>query len=235
MTVIPSSKRIMNRRGCDVEGMTLQQAEKKAREFAKLVGPKCVRTMIAGSIRRMKPSGIKDVELVVEPRYVVGAQQGLFGADSHRQENVLWGYLKELDAAGVITGRRDKHGKRFAWIDNAEPKYVALWWEGVAVDLFIVTSERLPWWGYHLWLRTGPGDVNTVAARMESMGGLRPNNVQLSDGEVWVDGKPYPVPDEDAMFRVLGMMYVPPQQRTVAAYETAKWQFKRAGYKQAGG
>lgn len=208
----------------------LQIAAAKADQFVKLIEPDCDRIEVAGSIRRGKET-IGDIEIVCTPRYVMSQQLDLFSSPEVQAENKLVPHLRELENIKVIKPRFNKSGHRIAWFpkkSTKEPKYLAFWWQGIPVDLFIVNRDQLAWWGYIFWLRTGPGEANQMAVTQEYKRGLCPNNVRMSDGIVYRDGVPWPVRTESEMFDVLQMVYLPPHKRSVQWYKGARWRWLRA-------
>lgn len=90
-------------------------------------------------------------------------------------------------------------------------------WRGIPLDLFLTTWEMR---GYMYWLRTGPGDANEWI-----MGYL--SNLRQRGAKIWTlaesvmtmpDGSHPVAPTEFEMFRLLGMPYIEPHLRTLAAY-----------------
>jgi DNA polymerase/3'-5' exonuclease PolX len=208
------------------EKRSLTQMARLAAEFIKLIDGTCERIEIAGSIRRQK-TVVGDIELVVIPEFAAG-RAGLFV----EQVNQLRRRLEQMAEAKVIQPRLNKHGKRFAWLPaqplDPDPRYVALLWRNTPVDLFMVLPDRLDYFGYIYWLRTGPRDANQHMVTVESIGGMKPANLQLEDGQVYRRGKPLPVPTEQDMFTALELAWVRPQVRSISAYLHARKVFKRA-------
>lgn len=209
--------------------MTWSEAMERASMFVSLIGGNCERVEVAGSIRRKKET-VGDVEIVCMPEYTLAEQPSLFGGVAKSVENRLVTQLKKMARAEVITPRLNRNKHKIAWIGEKEPRYIAAWWQGVPVDLFMVTADRKKWWGYILWLRTGPHEANEIAVTQQRKHGLCPNNVYMSGGKVFRDREQVPVEDEETMFDVLEMVYVKPEKRSVEAYRTARWRYLRVGY-----
>jgi DNA polymerase/3'-5' exonuclease PolX len=162
------------------------------------LGPACERIEIAGSLRRLRPQ-VGDIELVAIPRFVerdLPTQGTLFGpARPSRQERVslLW---EAVDALGVTCAKRG-------------PVYRQFTWRGVRVDVYTCEAGN---WGWILFHRTGPGYLR---AKIGSM--LVARGFAAVDGWIW-DARGLSIdrvetPDEDAVFRLLGIPPLPPDRR----------------------
>jgi DNA polymerase/3'-5' exonuclease PolX len=200
-----------------------------AGEFIKLLGDTCERIEIAGSIRR-DVSFVGDIELVAVPSIVEERDGGLWP----EPVNQLRKRLQAMAQTNVISPRVNKNGHYIAWLGQvSDPRYVALEWRGVPVDLFMVLPDRLDYFGYIYWLRTGPGDANrhmvTPAYERDGRrsGGLKPDRLEVKDGLVYRDGQPHPVPTEEAMFAALELAYVEPHLRSVSSYLQARKRWLR--------
>jgi DNA polymerase/3'-5' exonuclease PolX len=207
--------------------MSLAEGQEKAAALVELLAPYCERIEIAGSIRRQQDT-VGDVEIVCEPKYEP-VRVNLI--DDEVVNRVHW-ELVEMAMQKQITPRLKKTGHRIAWLpERGEPRFVAAWWEGVAVDVFLVNADRLDWWGWTLFLRTGPGDANRQMVTRERSGGLLPERVRVEKGKVYARYRDRfqekPTPDEKAVFQLWEMAYVEPENRDLKAYVAAKRKFMR--------
>lgn len=86
---------------------------------------------------------------------------------------------------------------------------------GINVDMFTSTPDT---WGNQYFLRTGPGDANAYI-----MTWLKNSNapIRSEGGYWWHYSRKLRVEDEQAMFRLLGIPYIEPGDRSVARYRQA--------------
>lgn len=169
-----------------------------AQRLAALLMPACDWLQIAGSLRRGK-SEVGDIELVATPKIVSG-------------QNALWWLLAALLEEGSITKTliTDKNGREYTrWGE----KYRTLTFQDVKVDIFLCDEQNR---GYQYWLRTGPGEANEWLAKAAK--GSSP--FTLRGGYFWYGEQKLTVPDEATLFRLFGMPFIPPAQRTAEAYKT---------------
>ncbi len=174
---------------------------------------------VAGSIRREMTS-VKDGEIVA--------------LCTPEQERNLLARLDGLVLAGKVSKANysDTSTPSYRWGNKYRGLQVGSRENGMKVEIFLATPDNF---GYIYWLRTGPGDAN-----MELMTRLSYLHapVRFEDGKAWwvtYEGSALSkkcqlrVPDEDALFGMLNMRYVPPKDRTEGMYTA----FKRcadAGY-----
>jgi DNA polymerase/3'-5' exonuclease PolX len=189
--------------------LTLEAAQRAADALLEALSPACERIVIAGSIRREKPDGIKDIELVAIPRTETATN--LFGEpDPHVTRSLLDARIEEInhDVArrGVLAPR--------AMSDDSfrmGPRYKALQWlyDGVLVpvDLFVVLPPAE--WGAILAIRTGPAAFSqhlvTNAKRLGRH--VASGRVLTRDDEV------IPVPTERDFFEACGVEWLEPRDR----------------------
>lgn len=83
---------------------------------------------------------------------------------------------------------------------------------GIPVDMFVADPGN---WGWTLALRTGPGDVNE-----RLMTWLKTNHapIRSSEGYWWHGEHRLLTPTEQDVFDILGIPFVPPEQREIATY-----------------
>lgn len=193
--------------------MRLSDASRLANELAESMRPHCHRIEIAGSIRRRKPE-VKDIELVLIPRWEERPNpDDLFGEPI--RTNVLHA---DWPAAGHgVQWIKPATDEVIPWRIQPEGKY----WRGILpcgtkLDLFLVNPEN---WGLHLLLRTGSAKFSealvTYAKRVD---------FPVAHGYLWGRGKDrrrLDTPTEEAVFEILGLEFMPPEDRT--GWESIRW------------
>lgn len=187
------------------DGMVIASA------FGERIRPVCARLCISGSLRRGK-STVGDVEMVARAAYDAAGR------------DVLAGLLDDLVGRRVIEKRHKSNGHLHAW----GARYRALWFQGMAVDLFIVQPDRQ--WGVTYLLRTGPGDANQALVTSRQRGGLMPDGVRMQDGALWRGDVRLDTPEEWHVFHALGLPWVPPYLRDEATYQRAARRRREIGW-----
>lgn len=193
--------------------LTLDVAQEAADRLVELLSPACERIVIAGSIRREKPDGIKDIELVAIPRFETATN--LFGEPNPNAARSL------LDARITELSQRCMLGPRTVPCSDPTrgttaqfrmgPRYKAMQflWNGVLapVDLFLVLPPAE--WGAILAIRTGPSAFSqhlvTAAKRLGRH--VASGRVLTRDDEVIA------VPTERDFFEACGVQWVEPRER----------------------
>lgn len=155
-----------------------------AEDLVSLLAPSCERIAIAGSLRRRKPE-VGDIELVAIPR----ARYDLFG------EKI--GYDDPTQGLDAVFTKRGEKYKQFTW-------------QGMTVDLFLTTPLQ---WGIILAIRTGPGDFSRKLVTPRLYGGFLPPGFRCEGGWLWREEQRLGTPEEEDVFRLLGLAYIPPEQR----------------------
>lgn len=177
--------------------MRLHEAQNHAEWLVDLLGPACLQTAIAGSIRRGKAM-VKDIELVVEP--ICDHTANLFG-EVASQVSRLDGHLHELVATGALAFDRV--------VKRDGPKYkrlVIVGREDTPIDLFIANAAN---WGNILAIRTGNADFSKALVTSRVFGGLMPTDMQQRDGTLWRGRQPLECFTEADFFRALDLAHVP--------------------------
>lgn len=171
--------------------LTLDQAEQLAAKLVKLLEPVCERVEVAGSIRRKKPD-IGDVEIVCIPKVLM---TGLFGEKVY---NVTAIYL--------VLNKHDYHPMK------GGEKYIAAMKDGTQYDLFIATPDT---WGCIFTIRTGSAAFTKRLVTQKAWGGLCPFEYYFSEGRIVnrKTGALMDTPEEDDVFRLLGIEFMPPESR----------------------
>lgn len=174
-----------------------KEAAEAAASFVKLIGD-LTPCYLAGSLRRKKTT-VNDIEIVTR-------------APSRA---ALLARLDTLVRDGVCQKAVYQEGTH-RW----DIKYAGIVFQGVRIEVFSATPENF---GYIQWLRTGPADANKYVMQALSNWPIR-----FDDGSAWLTTYErglktlkyrLRVPDEATLFNLIGMAYLKPEQRTVAAYK----------------
>lgn len=154
------------------------------------LAPACERTLIAGSIRRERPT-IGDIELVVEPSYAPVTD--MFGQEAGRRSL--------LDDALA--------GMPLAYTKNGE-RYKQFLWRGMQVDLFIATRET---WGAVAAIRTGSAEFTRWLVTGRRHGGGCPSHLSVRDARVFGPEGLLDTSTEELFFAALEQPCVAPAER----------------------
>ena len=200
--------------------MNLCAAQFLAAELVDAMRPFCERIEIAGSIRREKPEGIKDVEIVAIPKWErrlkPDAPQSLFDTEPSVRVNLLheWALHQnpEQEMAPGVRWIKTGTSEIVDWLPKPDGKYWrGLLPTGIKLDLFITTPEQ---WGTTFLIRTGSADFSheiVTFARWKA-------GHTFAGGELvhTKTGRVVPTPEETDVFAALGLDFVPPAERTGA-------------------
>jgi hypothetical protein len=203
-----------------------------ARDFAEQIAaslqPSCERITIAGSLRRGSRE-VKDIEICAVPKFrrqiEAATPTSLFGSHAAITEPVSliyqWasGHYGGGCAAAALGIRWIKTGTAeiVDWPPKPEAKYLrGLLPQGLKLDLFIGTASR---WGALLLIRTGSKEFNQGVMKHARKlgcafhgGGFYQNCVFDRDGK-FVSGEELAVPEEEDIFRRLGIPVIEPELR----------------------
>lgn len=159
-----------------------------AQHIAEAIGPYCERLEIAGSLRRHRPM-VGDIEIVALPKLTTD----LFGEPLPDALTPLDHFLESKRVKLIKNGQRFK---QFAYA-------------GVSVDLWL--PESAAHWGTILTIRTGSHDFNLWLMKERQ----HRSGVMFSDGRLYDrrTGLVVDTPEEEDVFRLLGMDFVPPAER----------------------
>jgi uncharacterized protein YeaO (DUF488 family) len=180
------------------------EARAIAESLVALLSVGCDEIMIAGSIRRGKEM-VGDVEIVAlaTPK--------------------LHGLMDRLLLDGVIEKAIYPDGN-YRW----GKLYRGIQYMGMKCEVFLYDSHNR---GYQQILRTGPGDANTTLMTLLSH---RRAPYRFQDGYCWYslnwyknhrdewaaeDRKLVPCPDEQTVFKLLGLPFIEPHERTEVRYQ----------------
>lgn len=154
-----------------------------------VIEPRCVRTAIAGSLRRLKPT-VNDVDIVVQPRpdmwlQVIKTIRSEFNAVTGKQGDKLATMYLPLK---IPAESRSGH---------------------VQVDLYRAEPQA---WGILLLVRTGSKEHNVKLCNLAIQKGLR---LKYSVGLVDDSGRVVAGRTEEEVFQALGLPYIQPKDREV--------------------
>jgi DNA polymerase/3'-5' exonuclease PolX len=195
--------------------MDYPQALEIARELIELFAPVADRLEIAGSVRRLKPANIKDVELCLIPK-TEEIQADLFASETAVFRNLQYELALELRAQGILRDRLDSLGR-----PAFGARFQRCIYKEIPVDLFCVLPPAQ--WGIKLLLATGPKEFNLKLVNPQPSGFLPEGcylqdgalyRRQLAEGGIHLEDRLIPTPEEQDVFRALGLPYQAPEHRT---------------------
>jgi DNA polymerase (family 10) len=167
------------------------EVEPLAFKILQTIEPMCVKAQIAGSIRRLK-GGVNDIDIVVQPR-------------TDFWLTIIRTVINEFDA--VV----EKQGEKLATL---YVPFVSRQGHGhVQVDLYRATEAT---WGVLLLVRTGSKEHNVRLCNLAISKGQR---LLYSQGVVDKEGRVIAGKTEEEVFQALGLPYIIPKEREVAAKE----------------
>ena len=183
----------------DGKKVAYQDAMAQAQELVKSLGLHFERLEIAGSLRRRKAM-VGDIELV---GILSEEKRGLFGLVERKPISAVVDHMYAMGYRPLKAG--DKY-VQFAPSTSPVDK------RGLNVDLFICTPEN---WGGILMIRTGSAAFSRKMMTRASLGGWCPDDMRFMDGRLWRDGVAIDVPEEEDLFREMGLAYVRPEERNL--------------------
>lgn len=201
--------------------MTLEVARAVAASLITRLAPVCERIEVAGSVRRGNVPDVGDIELVAIPKVVetiIPGQLDMFGQGTVATTQ----RISRLDDALEIAVRAgDIHNRApfgidtpHAWGDRYKKFWVRIEGGYAQVDLFITTPES---WGAIFCIRTGPQEFGHALMRHFN---TRTPYRQQDGGLVHAEtGVAIPTPEESDYFRMAGLPYIAPEQRTAPAVQ----------------
>lgn len=170
--------------------------------------PVTEKLICAGSLRRRKPM-VGDVEILyipkLEPLKEV-RQADMFAAGEIRLTNLADLAINAMLARGIIEKRRNALNAEMWGEKNKLARHLA---SGIPVDLFAATPAN---WFNYLVCRTGGAENNVAVASAAQKKGWKWNPY----GEGFTDeaGNVVPVKSEEDVFRLVGMPFKQPWERT---------------------
>jgi DNA polymerase/3'-5' exonuclease PolX len=194
--------------------MTWTEADHIARRFVDHIQDACDQVVIAGSLRRNRPT-VGDIEVVAVPS-LRGRQADLFGEVTERVD-LLDDLLTQSLSDGIVQQRRSESGAT-AW----GMKHKRIVFEGAPVDVFCADADRL---GVILAIRTGPAHYSHALVSPKGLRipgtplvGMLPGQYRVQGGSLTyrVSGQPIPTPTERGFFELIGVPYQDPHLRGTA-------------------
>lgn len=178
------------------------EAEKVAEQIVRIMEPKCLRIIVAGSLRRRK-ADVGDVEILYISR--VGCDRGrdLFDGTNFYEADIA---IADMERAAVLHRRQNVKGSEMFGEKN---KLMVHSVTGIPVDLFAATEEN--WWNY-LVCRTGGAASNTRIATKAKAMGYRWNPYGAGFTRLSDDAQ-FPMLSERAVFEHVGLAYEEPWER----------------------
>lgn len=222
--------------------MNLEEASKLADEIVEELKSACERIEVAGSIRRKKPDGIKDVEIVAVPRYrykekvvngdlfsptkVEGYQENLL--DLRMRYNMLEACAKQTIMPNCPWDYGDKRGPKQNISAPFSERYYSVKYKGAKVDLFVVMPPAE--FGPIFTIRTGSKDFTHWLVSQGWKDGYYFEEGRIlrylwkgtrkpitgDQGPITVDKyvtEPVPAPEESDVFRILKLPEYPVEKR----------------------
>lgn len=192
--------------------MPLAEAQALAERLVSELQDVCEQITTAGSIRRQKAT-VGDLEIVCVPKIEI-VMGGLF-EDQPEEADLLEARIWEMWEDGVIKPRIDKNGRR-----AVGKRYRRLLYHDVALDLFSPSAES---YGAILAIRTGPAEYSHLFVTPRSQRGLMPDHLRMQEGALRyrVSGEVIPTPTEESFFAALGLPFLDPPARSLAAVRAA--------------
>lgn len=176
-------------------------------EICEMMDRGCERLIIAGSIRRQKPT-VGDIEILYVPRLVPAKQSLDLFAPAF--DNMADQEIAALEAGGFLTRRlningSETFGPKIKLMEHAE--------SGIPVDLFATTVAS--WWSY-LVCRTGPKESNIAICEAAKRKGWKWSPFvgfeRFITGDAGETETYYPTSEKD-VFDFAGLQYHEPRRR----------------------
>jgi DNA polymerase (family 10) len=161
----------------------------------------CERLVVAGSLRRRKPT-VGDVEILyIGKTETCQDPEDMFGRITF---NLADEVIAELEKRGVLERRKNLNGSTMYGVKNKLMRHAAT---GLPVDFFSATPDN--WWNY-LVCRTGPAESNTriCMAAQERGWKWNPYGEGFSRG-----GETRAMASEEEVFAFVGLPYAKPEER----------------------
>ena len=184
-----------------------------ASELVAAMQPGCSRIVIAGSIRRERPT-VGDVEILYVPSITEDPdREDMFRT---RKFNLADEIIEQLEGSGVLARRKNKLGSEMFGPKNKLMVHVP---SGIPVDLFSTTEEN--WW-VSLVVRTGSKETNLrlttgaikLGRTLKAYGpGVEMIDPHTIDGSFYRAGEMIHATSERDVFRLCGVEYLEPNQR----------------------
>lgn len=174
---------------------------KVAAELCAALKPVCERIIVAGSLRRRKPT-VGDVELLYIGKTEV--RQDPTDMFASITIDLADEAIAALEKSGGLERRKNVNGSEMYGPKNKLMRHRA---SGLPVDLFAATTEN--WWNY-LVCRTGPADSNTRICIAAQQRGWKWNPYGAGFSR---DGETRAMESEAEVFAFVGLPYAQPEER----------------------
>lgn len=184
--------------------MQFEQARQEAERLRDSLTPFCERVEIAGSIRRGKPE-VKDVELVCVPKWIQSVSGNLFGETDLLNQTLFWASNAQL--RGEVQWIKPGTSEIIPW----EPKRDGKYWRGLLpgglkLDLFLAQPGNF---GAIYLIRTGSAEFSQAVVTHAKRIGM-----PCREGWFHQCDEPKATPEEEDVFELLRLEYLPPEART---------------------
>ena len=202
--------------------MPAEEVRPIAEELLARILPACDRAEIVGSLRR-ELAEVGDIEILAAPK--IEPLGDLFGAPSGQVRNLLDELASEMVESGELSMRQfprtGRSGQRGLWdaADSSQrwgTRYKAAVYRGIPVDLFCCIEPAQ--WGVLMLIRTGPAEFAKRFVTQRAKGGVLPDWAVVHHGAIYHQEELQPIatPEEEDVFRVLGLGVIPPRYRVSA-------------------
>lgn len=174
-----------------------------AAELCRALKPACERLIVAGSLRRRKPT-VGDIEILYISKTEI--RQDPCDMFATIKVNLCDELISGLEKSGIMARRKNVNGSVMYGQKNKLMQHVAT---GMPVDLFAATAVN--WWNY-LVCRTGPAESNTRIAMAAQNRGWKwnPYGPGFSHRRT---GERRPMNSEEEVFTFVGLPYAIPEGR----------------------
>ena len=171
-------------------------------EIKPMFTPFCDRLALAGSVRRMNKLLVKDIEVLVIPKYEV--RPNLFGEPAESTD-LLHAALEAWVGDGSIWEKRPNVQGHFSF--GPKNKLLIHKRSGIPVDVFTADAQN---WGMAMVVRTGPKGFNIAMMKRFQEHGMKGH---AYGGVTTAGGVDVVCPDEQTVFDLLEWDYVAPIHR----------------------
>jgi len=174
---------------------------KVAAELCAALKPVCEKLVVAGSLRRRKPT-VGDVEILYIGKTEVRQDPAdMFASITvNLADEAIAAFVKSY----VLERRKNVNGSEMYGPKNKLMRHLAT---GLPVDMFAATAEN---WNNYLVCRTGPADSNTRICMAAQERGWKWNPYGAGFSR---DGEIRPMTSEKEVFAFVGLPYSEPEQR----------------------
>lgn len=181
--------------------MKLIHAQRIAAIVVRQLSPYCSKIAVAGSIARLKPDNISDIEIVCTPKTLPKPTLIDIGEVIRHP-----GFVKTLRKWKKIKGDLEtgKQIQREFTLDSDQ--YPSIGDTTVKLDIFIAEPSN---WGNIMAIRTGPADYSkAIMDHINSKKGYH-----HTGGHLYIDGEKQSIPTEEKFFELIGMKFLPANRR----------------------